>query len=99
MGANSTSNLADWPGLRVTGREGPEPENVVPLTLAALTVTDAVPLEVIDTDCVAVLPASTFPNVTLVAFTLNVLIVIAGGLRVIANVFDTVPSFAVIVVI
>jgi hypothetical protein len=46
--------------------------NPVPANVAALTVTGAVPLDVMVTDCVATVFRSTLPKATLVALTVSV---------------------------
>ena len=45
VGANWTYKVAVWPGLSVTGNVMPEMEKPAPVTVAALTVTAAVPVE------------------------------------------------------
>jgi len=45
-GSNCTVKVAVWPGLRVAGNVTPEALNPVPVAVAALTVTAAVPDEV-----------------------------------------------------
>jgi hypothetical protein len=45
-GMNCTCNVIDWPGLSITGNSAPTILNPLPVTLAAFTVTAAVPVEV-----------------------------------------------------
>lgn len=56
----------------MAGKVPPETEKPVPETVAALTVTDAPPVEESVTDCVAGVSITTFPNDTLVALMLSV---------------------------
>ena len=58
-------------GLRVSGKLAPETVKPVPVTVAALTVTDAVPEEVKVTDCVAGLFRTTSPKAMVVALMLS----------------------------
>jgi hypothetical protein len=67
VGSNSTSSVVVWPGARLTGKVAPAIVNPVPVSVAALTVTGAVPVEVRVRDCVAVAFNTTFPNDTLAA--------------------------------
>lgn len=59
-------------GFRVSGKVAPETEKPVPLTVAALMVTAAVPVEDRVTDWVAGEPTNTSPNEMLVALILSV---------------------------
>lgn len=72
VGLNSTLRIAVWVGFRVTGNVTPETEKPVPLTLAALTVTGAVPVEDRVTVCVAGEFCITLPKAMLVALMLSV---------------------------
>jgi hypothetical protein len=72
VGSNATLNVAVWFGLNVSGKLAPETVNPVPLAVAALTVTDAVPVDVSVTDCVAGVLSVTLPKLTEVAPTLSV---------------------------
>jgi len=54
VGLNSTLRVAVWVGFSVRGKVAPETEKPVPLTLAAVTVTGAVPVEDRIIDWVAV---------------------------------------------
>jgi hypothetical protein len=53
IGLNSTLRIAVWVGVRISGKVTPETEKPVPVTLAALTVTGAVPVEDNVRNCVA----------------------------------------------
>jgi len=64
--------LADWPGFKVTGVVPPVMEKPVPETVAVLTVTAAVPLDVRVTVCVVAELMTTLPNAMLVALMLSV---------------------------
>lgn len=46
VGSNCTANVATWPGVKVTGKVTPDIVNPVPVSVAALMVTDEVPVEV-----------------------------------------------------
>ena len=50
IGWNCTLKLAVWPGFKVRGKLAPDSLNPVPLTVAELTVTGAVPVEDKSTD-------------------------------------------------
>lgn len=71
VGSNSTFSVAVWPGVRVTGREVPVRLKPVPVSLAALIVTDAVPDEVSTSDCVAGVFSATLPNARLLLLTFS----------------------------
>jgi hypothetical protein len=70
----------------------PETVKPVPSTVAALTVTDAVPVEVRVTDCVAGEFKFTSPNAMLVALMVNVGV---NGPTCRVNVFEAPPALAV----
>ena len=72
VGTNCSVRLADWPGLNVTGIVPLVIEKPVPETVAALTVTAAVPLDVRVTVCVVAEFTITLPNAMLVALMLSV---------------------------
>jgi hypothetical protein len=72
VGSNRTVSVATWPGFNVTGKVTPDIVNPVPVSVAALMVTGAVPEEVRVRDCVAGTSTPTLPNATLVALTLSV---------------------------
>ena len=58
-------------GFRVRGKVAPETVKPVPVTVAAFTVTAAVPEEVRVTDWETVLPRATVPKLTLVALNVS----------------------------
>lgn len=72
MGSNCTLSVAVWPGFKVAGNVTPASEKLVPVNIAELMVTGAVPVDVKVTDCVAVEFTSTLPNGTLVTLMLSV---------------------------
>jgi hypothetical protein len=72
IGLNCTLRVAVWVGFSVRGKVAPETENPVPLTLAAVTVTGAVPVEDRIIDWVAGEFTRTSPKEMLVALMLNV---------------------------
>jgi len=65
VGSNFRSSVADCPGDNVTGVVTPDIVNPVPLIDAALMFSDAVPLEVSCTVCVAGVFTLTLPKATL----------------------------------
>jgi hypothetical protein len=67
VGLNCTFNMADWPGLRETGRAAPETVKPAPLSVAESIVTAAAPVEVKVTDCVACALTETLPKLRLAA--------------------------------
>jgi hypothetical protein len=69
----------------------PDIVNPVPVSVAALMVTGAVPVEVRVTDCVAGALSPTLPNATLVALRLKVG---TAGFNCRAKVFETLPALA-----
>ena len=62
VGLNRTFNVTDWFGFRVTGRVAPESVKAVPLSVAALIVSGAVPDEVNVNGSVALLFTDTLPK-------------------------------------
>ena len=72
VGLNCTASTMDWPALRVVGNVAPETEKPVPLTVAALIVTGAVPVELRVTEFVAAAFRDTFPNDSELVLTLSV---------------------------
>ena len=72
VGLNCTVSTTDWPALRVAGNVAPETEKPVPLTVAELIVTGAVPVELRVTEFVAAVLSDTFPNDSEVVLTANV---------------------------
>jgi hypothetical protein len=71
VGSNCTLIVALWLELSVSGKVAPETVNPLPTTVAKLTVTPAVPVEVRVTDCVAGVLRLTFPKAMLVALMLS----------------------------
>jgi hypothetical protein len=67
VGLNFTASVADWPGVRVIGNVAPDTAKPGPLTLAELTVTGTLPVDITETDCVAELLTITLPKETLAA--------------------------------
>ena len=72
VGSNSMPRVAVWPVASVSGKVGPESVNPVPVSVAELTVTEPVPVEVRITVWVAGVFKSTLPNATVVALMLSV---------------------------
>jgi len=72
VGLNCTVSTRDWPALRVAGNVAPETEKPVPVTVAALIVTGAVPVELRVTEFVADVFSETFPNDSEPVLTLRV---------------------------
>ena len=71
VGSNCTVSVAAWLGFSVSGKVAPDIVNPVPVRVAALMVTDAVPEEVRVRDCVAGTLSATLPNAMLLALTLS----------------------------
>jgi len=92
VGSNCTVSVATWLGFNVTGKVTPDIENPAPVTVAALMVTDEVPVEVRVSDCVAGTLSPTLPNAMLVALMLRAA-VLALSCR--AKLFETLPALAV----
>jgi hypothetical protein len=90
--------VAICPGFKVTGVAIPVAPKREPATEIEEIVTGAVPDEVRVTDCVAVLPTETFPNVTDGALRVRAGVP-AGGATVMVNVCAVPPSWAVIVAV
>ena len=91
VGSNCTLRVTAWPGFNVAGNVPPESEKPVPVTVAELTVTAAVPVDCKVTDCIAGAFTTTLPNDTLVALMLSVdvnaaVVVVPVPLRVITEV-------------
>lgn len=73
MGSKPTLSVTDWLGFKVAGKAAPDTLKPVPVRVAALMVTDAVPVSVRVTDCaVAAVFTATLPNDTLEALTVKV---------------------------
>jgi hypothetical protein len=71
-GSNWISNVSACPGLSVTGRVAADRVKPAPIGVAEFIVTEAVPVEVKFTDCVATEFRGTLPNPTLAASMLSV---------------------------
>lgn len=71
-GLNWTFTLAVSPGFNVRGKVAPEAENPVPVSVAAFTVTDDVPVDESVSVSVAVVLTSTLPKLTLDALTVRI---------------------------
>ncbi len=71
IGSNWTVNVAVWLGFKVIGTMSAATEKPFPVTVAPLTVTGAVPVDVTTTDCVASELTFTDPNATLLVLTLR----------------------------
>jgi hypothetical protein len=71
-GSNCTVSVAAWFGFKVSGNVAPEIEKPAPLSVAELTVTAAVPVELRVTDRVAAVFTATVPKVMLFALMLRV---------------------------
>ena len=70
-GSNCTFRVTDWVGFKVTGNVAPDIVKPVPLKVAELMVTGAVPVEVNVTGCVDAVFTVTLPNVRLAALTVS----------------------------
>jgi hypothetical protein len=87
-------NLAVWPGFKVAGNVAPETEKPVPVSVAPLMVTGAVPVEVKVKDCAVGVLTTMLPNAKVVAPALSVGI---AAFSCTEKVFDTLPALAVMV--
>jgi hypothetical protein len=65
VGANCTVSVAAWFGFNVSGKLAPEVEKPVPVSVAALMVTAAVPVEDSVIDCVVDELTDTLPKLRL----------------------------------
>ena len=72
VGSNCTVIAADWLGFKVIGKLSPNTEKPFPVTVAPLTDTGAVPVDITITDCVATEFRLTGPNATLLVLTLRI---------------------------
>ena len=70
-GSNCTFNVNDWPGFSRSGNAPPDSVKPVPLSVAELIVTAAVPVEANVTDCVDAVPTAKLPNARLAALTVS----------------------------
>jgi hypothetical protein len=71
VGLNLACSVTDWFGLSVTGKVAPDTLKPVPLTVAALMVTGAVPLDVSVTGCVTGTLSGVLPKFTAAGVTVN----------------------------
>jgi hypothetical protein len=95
VGSNCTSNVTAKLGFKVTGKVAPDIVKPVPLKVAELIVTGAVPAEVNVTGSVDEVFTVTLPNVKLAALMVNVGTVVPAAFSCRANVLDTPPALAV----
>src|SRR5580692_10201295 len=72
VGSNFTLSVTDWVGFRVTGNVAPVIVNPVPVNVAELRVTGAVPVEVNVTGSVDAVFTVTLPNARLAGLMVNV---------------------------
>jgi hypothetical protein len=72
VGSNWTVSVAVWLGFSVSGKVAPETEKPVPVSVAELTVTAAVPVEDSVTDCEVVVFTARLPKLTLEVLTVRV---------------------------
>jgi hypothetical protein len=70
-GSNCTFRVTDCPGLKVTGKVAPDNVKPVPVNVAELMVTGAVPVEVSVTGCVDAVFSVTSPKIRLTALSVN----------------------------
>ena len=91
-GSNCTLTVADCVGFRVTGKVAPDIVKPVPLRVAELMVTGAVPVEVNVTGSVDAVFTVTFPNARLAALTVNVG---TAAFSCSAKFLETLPALAV----
>jgi hypothetical protein len=70
-GSNCTFRVTGCPGFRVTGKVAPDTVKPVPVNVAELMVTGAVPVEVSVTGCVDATFSVTSPNIRLTALSVN----------------------------
>jgi hypothetical protein len=71
VGANWTCNVIDWAGLNVAGKLPPISVKPVPVSVAELTVTGEVPVDVNVTDCVDAEFTVTLPKLRVATLTVN----------------------------
>jgi hypothetical protein len=72
VGLNWTVSVAVWFGFNVSGKLAPDTEKPVPVSVAALTVTPAVPVDDIVIVCVVAEPTATLPKLRLEELMLSV---------------------------
>ena len=71
VGSNCTFRVTDCPGFKVTGKVAPDKVKPVPVNVAELMVTGAVPVEFSVTGCVAAVFSVTSLNIRLTALSVN----------------------------
>ena len=71
-GSNCTVKVVVCPGVKVRGKLAPETEKPVPVAIAELTATGAVPVEDRTTDWLVAVFTATLPKATLAALIVNV---------------------------
>lgn len=99
-GSNCTSIVAAWPEVSVTGKVTPETVKPVPVSVVALTVTEAVPVDVKVTDCVELVFTVTSPKARLVALRLSAGIAVETvAFNCSAKLLETLPAVAVSVAV
>src|SRR5205814_6588214 len=91
-----TFSVSDCPGFNVAGSVAPETEKPLPITLALLTVTGAVPVELKVKGCDTTVPMNTLPNPIELPPTAKAGVPVADDI-VMTNVVDTPPAWAVMV--
>jgi hypothetical protein len=91
-GSNCTSSVIARLGFKVTGNVAPDIVKPVPLNVAELMITGAVPVEVNVTDSIAAVFSVTVPNVKVVALTVNVG---TAAFSCSAKLLETLPALAV----
>ena len=95
VGSNCTSRVTAKRGFNVTGKVAPDIVKPVPLNVAELIVTGAVPVEVNVTGSVDAVFTVTLPNAKLGALTVNVGTLAAVAFSCRAKVLETPPALAV----
>jgi hypothetical protein len=96
VGSNFTLSVADWVGFRVTGKVAPDIVNPVPVNVAELMVTGAVPVEVSVTGSVDAVFTVTLPNARLAGLMVNVG---TAAFNCRAKLLETLPALAVSVTV
>ena len=97
VGSNCTLRVALCPDAIVSGNVAPETENPVPETVAALTMTDADPVDDRVNVCVVGVFRFTSPKAMVAASTVSVGVVPTASCN--AKAFDTPPALAVTVTV
>jgi hypothetical protein len=99
VGSNCTSSVTARLGFKVTGNVAPESLKPLPVSVAELMVTGAVPVELNVTGSSAAVFTVTFPNATLVGLTDNVGTVAAAAFSCRAKLLETPFALAVSVTV